>query len=147
MISNILRDFVDRIIDGKAITEADLHQLQRVILADGVSNRETVDVLAALDRAIPQKCEGWNAYLVAATVEYAVWTARPTGIIEKDAANWLVTSLSAGEGPTANAMQIAFEIVREAERCDEMLVSFAMRRGNGVSTRKMSREHPATLIG
>jgi hypothetical protein len=147
MISNILREFVDNVIEKKAITEADLHQLQRVILADGAVNRETVDVLVALDRAIPQRCEGWSDYLIAATVDFAVWTARPTGIVEKEAANWLVTSLSAGEGPTANAMQIAFEIVREAERCDEMLVSFAMRRGGGATTRKMSREHPATLVG
>jgi hypothetical protein len=146
MISNILREFVDCVLDKKSITEADLHQLQRVILVDGAINRETVDVLVALDRAIPQCCEGWSDYLVATTVEFAVWTARPTGIVEKEAANWLVTSLSAGEGPTANAMQIAFEIVREADRCDEMLMSFAMRRGAGAGSRKMSREHPATLM-
>jgi hypothetical protein len=146
MITNILREFVDCVIEKKLITATDLNQLQRVILADGVTNRETVDVLVALDRAISQRCEGWSDYLVATTVEYAVWTARPTGIVEKEAANWLVTTLSAGEGPTANAMQIAFEVVREAERCDEMLVSFAMRRGGGAATRKMSREHPATLM-
>ena len=147
MISNILREFVDCVIEKKSITEADLHQLQRVILADGAGNRETVDVLVALDRAIPHRCEAWGEYLVAAVVEFAVWTSRPTGVVEKEAANWLVTTLSAGEGPTGNAMQIAFEIVREADRCDEMLVSFAMRRNGGVASAKMRREHPATLIG
>lgn len=146
MISNILRDFVESVLDKKCISEENLHRLQREILVDGATSREVVDVLVALDRAVSERCEGWGAYLVATVVEFAVWTARPTGVIEKDAANWLVTSLSAGEGPTANAMQVAFEVVREAERCDEMLVSFAMRRGGGVVGSGMRQEHPATLM-
>jgi hypothetical protein len=146
MISNILREFIENVLDSKCISEEKFHLLQREILVDGATSREVVDVLVALDRAVSDRCEGWNAYLIATVVEFSVWTARPTGIIEKEAANWLVTTLSAGEGPTANAMQVAFEVVREAERCDEMLVSFAMRRGGGIASASMRREHPATLM-
>jgi hypothetical protein len=41
-----------------------------------------------------------------------------------------VTTLGAGEGTTPTAHRIAFEIVREAERCDEALLGFALSRGS-----------------
>jgi hypothetical protein len=59
-----------------------------------------------------------------------VWTSRPTGVVNRDLAQWLMTTLTVGEGPTSNAMRIAFEVVREAERCDEELISFAMRKAS-----------------
>jgi hypothetical protein len=133
MIGHMLREFVDKVIDRKCITEDDMNILRHQCINDEIFNRETVDVLVALDRIVVNRCEAWREYLVATVVDFAVWTSRPTGIIDKETANWLVTTLSAGEGPTDNAMTIAFEVVREAERCDELLVSFAMRRGAGVS--------------
>lgn len=146
MIDNILCEYVDRVMEKSVITEADLHVLQRDILADGATSREVVDVLVALDRAVLTRCEGWNDYLVAIVVDFAVWASRPTGVIDKDAAIWLVTTLSAGNGPTENAMRIAFEVVREAERCDETLMSFAMRRNGGIASASSRREHPAMLL-
>ena len=55
---------------------------------------------------------------------------RPPGNIDRDKAHWLVTTLSAGEGPTPLAQKIAFEVVREAESCDEALVGFALRKAD-----------------
>lgn len=130
MIGHELREFVDRVMDCRAIDDEDVKMLQRDILQDAVMTRDVIDVLVALDRALPESCTAFADYLVALTVDYAVWESRPTGVIDRDKAHWLVTTLSAGEGPTATAQRIAFEIVREAERCDEALLGFALRRGS-----------------
>ena len=129
MMGHELREFVDRVMDHRAIDDQDVKVLRREILNDIVVTRDIVDVLIALDRAVPKSCEAFGDYLVALTVDFAVWENRPTGVIDRDKAHWLVTTLSAGEGPTATAQRIAFEIVREAEHCDELLLSFAFAKG------------------
>jgi hypothetical protein len=129
MIGHELREFVDRVMDCHAIDDEDVKMLQREILSDEPMTRDVIDVLVALDRALPESCAAFADYLVAVAVDYAVWESRPTGVIDRDKAHWLVTTLSAGDGPTATAQRIAFEIVREAERCDEVLLGFALRRG------------------
>ncbi len=130
MIGHELREFVDRVMDHHVIDDEDVKMLQREILADVVMTRDIIDVLVALDRAVPEACAAFADYLVTLTVDYAVWESRPTGMIDRDKAHWLVTTLSAGDGPSATAQRIAFEIVREAERCDEALIGFALRKGS-----------------
>ena len=135
MIGHELREFVDRVMDCRAIDDEDVKFLQRDILVDGAATRDTIDVLVALDRAVPARCEAFGDYLVALVVDFAVWQNRPTGVIDRDKAHWLVATLTAGEGPTATARRIAFEIVREAERCDEILLGFALNKGMPMPTR------------
>ena len=129
MMDHELREFVDRVMDRRAIDEEDVKMLQRNILSDIVITRDIVDVLVALDRAVSQSCKAYADYLVALAVDFAVWQSRPTGVIDRDKAHWLVTTLSAGEGPTATAQRIANEIAREAEHCDETLLAFAFAKG------------------
>lgn len=128
MIGHKLREFVDRVMDHHEIDAADVAILQNDVFADEVVTRDAVDVLVALERAVPKACPAFGDYLVATIVDFAVWESRPTGVIDRDKAHWLMTSLGAGEGPTATARRIAFEIVREAERCDEALIGFAMQK-------------------
>ncbi|WP_108049270.1 hypothetical protein [Bosea sp. 124] len=116
-------------MDRFVIDNEDVRFLQHDILDDAVLTRDTIDVLIALDRAVPERCEAFGDYLVALVVDFAVWQNRPTGLVDRDKAHWLVTTLSAGEGPTQTARRIAFEIVREAERCDEVLLGFALDKG------------------
>ena len=129
MMDRELREFVDRVMDRRAIDDEDVKMLQRNILSDIVVTRDIVDVLVALDRAVLQSCRAYADYLVALVVDFAVWENRPTGVIDRDKAHWLVTTLSAGEGPTATAQRIAAEIAREAEHCDESLLAFAFAKG------------------
>jgi len=130
MMDHELREFVDRVMDRRAIDEEDVKMLQRDILADIVMTRDIVDVLIALDRAVPQSSKAYADYLVAIVVNFAVWENRPTGVIDRDKAHWLVTTLSVGEGPTELAQRIASEIVREADHCDETLLAFAFAKGS-----------------
>lgn len=128
MIGHQLREFVDMVMDRKAITAEDLVVLQHDVFADAVMTRDDVDVLVALDRAVPVSTAGFADWLTATVVDLAVWESRPTGVIDREKAHWLTATLTGGEGPSATARRIAFEIVREAQSCDELLVGFAMAR-------------------
>ncbi len=130
MIGHELREFVDHVMDRRVIDDEDVRILQREILHEVVLTRDIIDVLVALDRAVADKSPLFADVLLAFCVDFAVWESRPTGRIDRDKAHWLVTTLSAGEGPTPLAQKIAFEVVREAESCDEALVGFALRKAD-----------------
>jgi hypothetical protein len=130
MIGHELREFVDRVMDRHVIDDEDVRVLQREILHEVVLTRDIIDVLVALDRAVADKSPLFADVLLAYCVDFSVWESRPTGKIDRDKAHWLVTTLSAGQGPTPLAQKIAFEVVREAEACDEALVSFALRKAD-----------------
>ena len=140
MIKSSLHEFVDRVLESKRISEYDVRILQRSILADGIASREEVDVLVALDRAVGTAHAAWAAYLTGAVVEFVVWTSRPTGIVDADTARWLTASLGCGAGPTETAARIAFEVVKEAERTDEIMLAFAMRAAQGRQPREEAGE-------
>ena len=130
MIGHELREFVDHVMDRRVIDDEDVRILQREILHEVVLTRDIIDVLVALDRAVADKSPLFADVLLAFCVDFAVWESRPTGRIDRDKAHWLVTTLSAGDGPTPLAQKIAFEVVREAESCDEALVGFALRKAD-----------------
>lgn len=130
MIGHELREFVDHVMDRRVIDDEDVRILQREILHEVVLTRDIIDVLVALDRAVADKSPLFADVLLAFCVDFSVWESRPTGRIDRDKAHWLVTTLSAGDGPTPLAQKIAFEVVREAEFCDEALVSFALRKAD-----------------
>ena len=130
MIGHELREFVDHVMDRRVIDDEDVRVLQREILHEVVMTRDIIDVLVALDRAVADKSPLFADVLLAFSIDFAVWESRPTGRIDRDKAHWLVTTLSAGDGPTPLAQKIAFEVVREAESCDEALVSFALRKAD-----------------
>jgi hypothetical protein len=123
-----LQSFCDSIIGKGRLEENDLRELQRDILADGITSRNDADALIGLDQAVgATAASGWADYFVASLVEFVVWTARPTGQVGEEEARWAVASLSLGHGPTENGLRAAFEIVREAQTVDEALLAFAMR--------------------
>ena len=125
MITGKLQDFCDGVLAKGRIEAEDVHLLAMDVLPDGPACREDADTLIALDRAVTAVPE-WADYLVAAVVDFAVWTQRPTGVVDAEAARWLADSLSCGVGPTANGARVAFEIVREAHRVDDALMVFAL---------------------
>lgn len=136
MIKNSLHEFTDRVLESKRISEYDVRILQRSILEDGIASRDEADVLIALDRAVEAAHPAWAAYLTGAIVEFVVWTSRPTGVVDAEKARWLAASLGCGAGPTDTAAWIAFEVIKEAERTDEILIAFALR----AAQKRQSRE-------
>lgn len=118
--------FVERIATTGIISDDDVRVLCRDLLPDGIISREEADLLIALDRAAKPASERWEDFLIACVVEYVVWNSRPTGRVDAEKTRWLIASLRAGAGPTARAVRIAFEVVREADSVSEALTTFVM---------------------
>lgn len=126
MSNKSLEIFISDVVRDGVIARADVRRLQQDVFSNGIECRDEVDLLVALDRAVPVKDPAWNSFVIQAVVDYVVWSSRPTGYIDAETATWLIASLSSGRGPTDVAVAIAFDVVREAERADETLVAFVM---------------------
>ena len=92
---------------------ADVRNLQRDLLPDGIATREEAELLIGLDRAIVDAHPTWAGYLVGAVVEFVVWGSRPTGCIDQETARWLVSWLKS-DTATGTARRIAREAIDEA---------------------------------
>lgn len=131
MDSSALEIFATAATNRGTITAADVLTMRRDILPDGIADRDEANILIAIDRAASDAHPAWAAYLIPTLVDFVLWQSRPTGIVDEEAARWLLTSLSGGRSPTAAAEAIAFELVCEAERVDPALTAFALRSTRG----------------
>jgi hypothetical protein len=73
-------------------------------------------------RASPAADPRWAEFFITSLVDFVVWTSRPTGYVDKEAAGCVVTALRPMGQATANAQRAALEIVREAQQVDEALL-------------------------
>jgi hypothetical protein len=92
------------------------------VFEHGLTCREEVNVLAALDRAVRTADPLWTKFFTASLVEFVVWTSRPTGCVDNETARWLVTALMPMYRGTLNAHRAALELVRDAQQVDEELL-------------------------
>jgi hypothetical protein len=125
MISPTLRAFIDSVIAAERISADDVRCLYRDLLPDGIPSRAVADALLALDRTLAAD-PIWSDFLTPAVVNYAVWGSRPTGIVNAETANWLLTVLTIGD-PTPTALRILEEILAEAQEIDPALLLYAWR--------------------
>ena len=122
MTKNQLRAIIDRAFARERISADDVRELQREVFEHGLTCREDIEVLGALDQAIPAADPSWPTFFITSVVEFVVWTSRPTGYVDEETARWLVTALMPMDRATANAHLAALEIVREAHQVDEELL-------------------------
>jgi hypothetical protein len=116
-----LRQIAAEIETRGRICFADVRRLERDILPDGISSREEAEVLIALDRVAGRADRSWAEWFVAVMVDFVVWSERPTGVVNEEAALWLSEALDVPT-PTRNARRLVNAIVVEAERVHESLV-------------------------
>jgi hypothetical protein len=126
MINTSLQIFCHCVASTGTISASHVRHLRETVLPDGAMEREDVDMLVALDRAVADSHPAWSEFLVATVVDFAVWSERGTGRVDAEAAQWLSATIGCGTGPTPNGARIAVEVVREAESVDERLVAFAL---------------------
>jgi hypothetical protein len=125
MNNEALETFAAKIMAKSRITFGDVCRLRRDILADGVTCREEAELLLQVDRLVRRADCSWVEWLTSAIVEFAVWSERPTGHVDADAAGWLAQELSK-QGPLSKAgRRIAREIQLEAESVAEPMASLA----------------------
>ncbi len=122
MINDQLRAVIDRALDRERISVEDVRELQREVFEHGLTCREEVNVLAALDRAVPTADPLWAKFFITSLVEFVVWNSRPTGYVDNETARWLVTALMPMDRATLNAHRAALEVFREAQQVDEELL-------------------------
>jgi hypothetical protein len=125
MISPQLHQFIEGVMTRKRITAEDVKHLHRDLLADGIPSRPVADALLALDRTL-EADPLWADFLTPAIVDFAVWGLRPTGVINSETANWLLTALTIGD-PTPTALRILEEIAASAHEVDPTLLLYAWR--------------------
>lgn len=105
-----LSDFLAKHTGARRIGFADVQRLGRNILADGLSSRQDVERLVALDRRVTQADPAWSAWLVTHLVEFVVWTERPTAVVTEETARWLAAALAGAA--SARSKKTARLIVR-----------------------------------
>lgn len=115
-----LREVAAEIESRGRIQFGDVRRLERDVLPDGVTCREEAEILIRLDRAVSRTDRAWGAWFVAVMVDYVVWSERPTGIVNEEAAIWLSEALDV-PAPTRNARRLIDAIVAEALRVHERL--------------------------
>ncbi len=125
MISPQLHHFIDSLMAKRHITAEDVKHLHRNLLADGISSHAVADALLALDRTLDAD-PIWADFLTPVIVDFAVWGLRPTGVINAETANWLLTALTIGD-PTPTALRILEEIASSAHEVDPALLLYAWR--------------------
>ncbi|NBJ12357.1 hypothetical protein [Microvirga arsenatis] len=125
MLTDQLRDFIDRVSDRGHVSEDDVRMLEGEILRDGITSRLEAESLLALDRIVTA-AEGWGTALARLIADFVVWKRAPQGAVSNDDALWLATLLEVG-GPSPNAMAIAYAILDEAGHVDVALLDFIMR--------------------
>jgi hypothetical protein len=122
MIKAQLRGFIECVTQNKMISADNVKHLTRSVMEDGISTRDEVEALLALDRMLAADAS-WSRALTHLVVDFVVWGARPTGYVTADDARWLVSVLDVG-GSTPTAKAIAAAVVAEAQEVDETLVAF-----------------------
>lgn len=133
MYNDQILTFIDRVIEQDYISAEDVRCLRRDILTDGVTSQFVADALLALDRTVPSDAD-WTAFLTPAIVDFAVWGLRPTGVINAEIANWLLTAFSIGES-TESARRILAGVAEEAQ---EIEPTFLLACRMGVNRRSLA---------
>ena len=117
IILNNSRSGFDKIGGSRRITFGDLQRLRREIGPDGIESREEAERLIVLERGHGRLDHGFADWLVAAMVDFVVWSGRPTGTVTEDDARWLAAILTDGRGRPAGetASRILRGIATEAQ--------------------------------
>jgi hypothetical protein len=110
-----LQNFVTDTAARGRITFGDVRRLHRDYLPGGVSSREEAEMLLELDTRIGRADSAWTDWLVAAIVEFAVWSEPLIDGVEGGTGDWLNGVLAAMSKTTKAGRKIAREVRRTAD--------------------------------
>ena len=108
------RSIISAMIVGRKVTAMDVAWLRREVFADGVVTREAADELFAVERADIEKAPEWTDFFVEMVTDYALWQARPTGVLNEAQAEWLLEQ--ADSCMTVAALATLVNVLGEAHR-------------------------------
>ena len=108
------RSIISAMIVGRKVTAMDVSWLRREVFADGVVTREAAEELFAVERADIEKAAEWTDFFVEMVTDYALWQARPTGVLDEGQAEWLLSQ--ADSCMTVAALATLVNVLGEAQR-------------------------------
>jgi hypothetical protein len=121
------RSIISAMIVGRKVTALDVVWL-RDVFADGVVTREAAEELFAVERADIEKCPEWTDFFVEMVTEYALWQARPTGVLNETQAEWLLEQ--ADSCMTVNALAALVNVLGEAHLAPRWFLSAVRARAH-----------------
>jgi hypothetical protein len=131
-----LRAFISKILKTRRLRFGDLRRLQRDVLPKGAANREEVEALLDLDRALERADAGWPVYLSDVVKEFVIASADRPGAVESEAAEWLLRALSGTSAKTVRS--IMRDILASVAETDEVVgthrAKSVRRKRKGVAT-------------
>ncbi len=108
------RQGIIRLAHAAEVTRMDVAALRRDIAGEVSLERDEIEALFALDRALDRSDGEWTEFLVRAVTDHVVWASRPTGIVGERDAQWL---LAAADGSrTATTFAVLVNVLEEADR-------------------------------
>ena len=94
------------------LTDEDVNKLRRRVLRFGFVTRAEAEALFEIDAAPSVKCESWTALFVEALTDHIVWQSRPTGVVSREQADWLLARADAAQ--TITRLALLVNILAEA---------------------------------
>ncbi len=141
------RSIISAMIMGRKVTAMDVSWLRREVFADGVVTREAAEELFAVERAEIAKAPEWTDFFVELITDYALWQARPTGLLNETQAEWLLEQ--ADSCMTVNALATLVNVLGEAHRAPRWFLSAVRARAQkqwaGLDLALVAAQAPATL--
>lgn len=108
------RSIISAMILGRKVTPMDVVWLRREVFTGGEVSREAADELFAVERAGIAECREWTELFVEMITEHVVWESRPTGVINEEQAEWLMTRCD--DCRSVNALAALVNVLSEAHR-------------------------------
>ncbi len=108
------RQGIIRLAHAAEVTRKDVAALRRDIAGEVSLERDEIEALFALDRALDRSEGDWAEFLVRAVTDHVVWASRPTGVVGERDAQWLLAEVDAAR--TAAAFAVLVNVLEEADR-------------------------------
>ena len=141
------RSIISAMIMGRKVTAMDVSWLRREVFADGVVTREAAEELFAVERAKIAKAPEWTDFFVEMITDYALWQARPTGLLNETQAEWLLEQ--ADSCMTVNALATLVNVLGEAHRAPRWFLAAVRARAQkqwaGLDLALAAAQTPAPL--
>jgi hypothetical protein len=117
---------ITALLHGGAVSGLDVAWLRREVFADGLVSREQADELFAVARSRAAKAKDWTAFFVEMITDHVVWQSRPTGIIGREEAEWLIGRVD--EAGSLEALAALVNVLAEAHRAPQWLIAAGRER-------------------
>ena len=122
------RSIISAMILGRKVTAMDVAWLRREVFADGAVSREAADELFLVERAGVAQTPAWTELFVEMITEHVVWDSRPTGVINEEQAEWLMTRCD--DCRSVNALAALVNVLSEAHRAPRWFLAAVRARAS-----------------